>query len=123
MLNLNLDEKSGLVILTPDGELTKADFVNAAKKIDPYINKNGKVNGVVVHTKAFPGWDSFEAFLAHFRFARDHQREVKRVAVCTDSKLKNLADVLAPIFLKAEFKAFDYADFDKAKAWALGAPA
>ena len=122
MLNVNLDEQSGLVILTPVGELTKADFTNVAIKVDPYINKNGKVKGVVIHTKAFPGWDSFEAFSAHFRFARDHQREVNRVAICTDSKLKNLAGILAPIFLKAEVKTFDYANFDKARAWALCLP-
>lgn len=123
MLNVKLDEKLGLVVLSPDGELTKADFANAGKVIDPYIHKNGKVNGIVFHTKTFPGWDSFGAVAAHFKFARDHEREVKRVAVCTDSKLKNLASVIAPIFVKAEVKGFDFANFEQAKAWAIGAPA
>lgn len=55
MLSVEIDEKNGIAILEPDGPLSKDDFVHAAKVIDPYIEKTGQFNGLLVHTKSFPG--------------------------------------------------------------------
>jgi hypothetical protein len=120
MLSVKLDGARGIAILEPDGALSKEDFERAAKMIDPHLEKNGKLNGIVVHIAQFPGWDSFGAFASHLRFVKGHQRKVARIALCTDSKLGDVAPRLARHFVKAEVRAFKAAEFDAAKGWAAG---
>ena len=64
MLNLEIDDINGLAILTPDGPLSAEDFVHVASVIDPYIEADGRLNGLIIATKSFPGWDSFAALLS-----------------------------------------------------------
>ena len=63
MLTVNLNEIKGIAILEPDGKLSENDFKSAAKIIDPYIKKSGKLNGIIIHVKSFPGWESFSALM------------------------------------------------------------
>ena len=51
MLSAEIDEAMGIAILGPDGPLSKDDFESVAKAIDPYIQKTGKLNGLVIHTR------------------------------------------------------------------------
>ena len=53
MLNIKLDEKNGLAIFEPDKKLSQADFKSAVDIIDPYINRSGKLNGLIIATKEF----------------------------------------------------------------------
>lgn len=45
---------------------------------------------------------------------------LRRVALCADSKLGDVAPRLARHFVKAEVRAFKAAEFEAAKAWAAG---
>lgn len=87
MLTVNLDEIDGIAILEPDGELSETDFISASKIIDPYIEKSGKLNGLIIHVKSFPGWDSFSALLTHLSFVKDHHKKVAYIAFVTESPL------------------------------------
>ena len=68
MLTVNLNEKEGIAILEPDGDLSEKDFQSAARIIDPFIEKSGKLNGIIIHVKSFPRWDSFSALITHLKF-------------------------------------------------------
>ena len=46
------------------------------------------------------------AFFAIVRFVRDHQRQVKRIALAADTKLASLAPSIAGHFIQAEVKNF-----------------
>src|SRR5574341_2234052 len=120
MLSVQFDEAKGIAVLEPQGALSKADFERAAKAIDPYIAKTGRLNGIVVHVEKFPGWDSFAAFASHLRFVKGHHRKIARVALCTDSALGKVAPRIGRHFVKAEIRAFRNAEFDLAKTWAAG---
>jgi hypothetical protein len=120
MLSVQIDADKGVAVLEPQGPLTKDDFVRAAKAIDPHIEKAGKLNGIVVRIREFPGWDSFAAFASHLRFVRGHHRKVGRVALCTDSALGKVAPRIGRHFVKAEIRAFKAAEFEAARAWAAG---
>ncbi|MDI3326873.1 hypothetical protein QKW35_21055 [Pontibacterium granulatum] len=61
MLKVQIDEDHLVVILEPEGPLSETDFQSAAKAIDPLIEQHGQLAGIVIHTKSFPGWDSFAA--------------------------------------------------------------
>ena len=117
MLNIELDEEAGVVILTPNGELSKRDFLSAARIVDPLIEQRGELAGLVIHVDDFPGWHSFSSLLAHLRFVKDHHRKVARVAFATDSAVGTLAETVASHFVSAEIKHFGFSEFDAAKAW------
>ncbi|MDA3800144.1 MAG: STAS/SEC14 domain-containing protein [Kiritimatiellae bacterium] len=120
MLHINLNKASGIVIAEPDGKLSKEDFVEAAKLIDPYIEETGKLNGIIIHTQSFPGWESFGAMVKHFKFVKNHHQCISHVAIVTDSKIGNTAEHIGSHFVKAEVKSFGYDEIEQAKEWILG---
>ena len=109
MITVNIDKQSSIATLVPHGALSKDDFTSISNTIDPYIEENGHLSGLVIHTKDFPGWDSFGALTAHLKFVKQHH---------TDSKTGNVAESLANHFVKAEVKTFSFDDVDAAKHWA-----
>lgn len=120
MLNIKLNKASGIVIAEPDGKLSKKDFLEAAKLIDPYIEETGKLNGIIIHTKSFPGWDSFSAMIKHLKFVKAHEKCVTHIALVTNSKIGNAAEHIGNHFVKAEVKSFAFDDVEQAKEWILG---
>lgn len=122
MLDVNLDEQDGIVLLTPDGALTEDDFKNATTVIDNYIDKYGDLNGLIIHSKDFPGWDSFGAFIEHFKFIKNHHEKVTHVAIVTDSMLGDFGEKVASHFVNAEIKHFAFDDYDSVKNWILTLP-
>jgi len=120
MLNVNLDEINGIAILKPDGELSENDFKSAAKSIDAYIEKSGKLNGIIIHVKSFPGWDSFTGFTAHMKFIKEHHKDVSFIAFVTDSPLGDFAEHIANHFVSAEVKSFPFNELDNAIKWIVG---
>jgi len=119
MLSINLDEHDGIAILEPNGELSKTDFISASKIIDPYIEKSGKINGIIIHVKSFPGWESFSALLTHLSFVKDHHKKVAYVAFVTDSPVGGLAEHVANHFVSAQIKSFTFSEMDHAKKWII----
>jgi hypothetical protein len=117
MLKIDLDQQNRTVLLEPEGHLSQQDFEALAKQVDPLIMAAGNLNGVLIHTRFFPGWDSFAALVAHFQFAKGHHQHVRKVALCTDSLFGSLVEKLAEHFVAAEIKHFLYAELNQAKLW------
>ena len=117
MLNVQLNQETGVVVLEPNGSLTKSDFESAATVIDPYIAEAGKLNGIIIHAKSFPGWDSFAALVTHLKFIKAHHRKVTCIAFVTDSPIGDIAETLAGHFVKARVKEFDFDELEKAINW------
>ena len=65
MLKVELNEATGIAILKPDGALSENDFIYASSIIDPYIEKAGKLKGLIIRTRKFPGWESFGSLIKH----------------------------------------------------------
>ncbi|HVJ73511.1 MAG TPA: STAS/SEC14 domain-containing protein [Casimicrobiaceae bacterium] len=121
MLAHQLSRDTGVLTLAPSGPLSAADFAAVAAEVDPWIAEHGQLRGLLVHAKAFPGWEDFAGFLGHVGFARTHVQKVRRVAIATDSTFLTLAPQIAKLFVHAEVRHFGYADCDAAAAW-LAAP-
>lgn len=117
MLVHHLDRASGVLTLAPSGPLTAADFASVASEIDAYANDHGVLRGVLIHARAFPGWESFAAFLGHLGFVRDHASKVRRLAFVSDSALLGFAPQVARFFVRADVRHFAYAECDAAAAW------
>lgn len=106
-----------IATLEPGGRLTKEDFADAAAAIDPVIEEEGDLAGILIATESIPGWASFGSFLAHLRFAKDHHQHVKRIAVCSDSSAAQHLPSLGNHFVSAEVKSFDFDDREDAMEW------
>jgi hypothetical protein len=114
-----MDEENAIAILEPQESLEKDDFDAAVKVIDPFIEEHGKLNGVIISTKSFPGWEDFTALSRHFTFIKNHHKKVKRLAFVTDSFVGSIAENITGHFVEAEVKTFPFGEMEKAKEWIL----
>lgn len=118
-IKVTIDAKTKIAILEPHSTLSKEDFAKAKEIIDPFMQKNDKLNGFIIYTKDFPGWNSFSAFLAHVRFIEGHQKHIKKLAFVTNSSLVDIGEEIGKHLVSPEVKKFDYNQLDSAKEWIL----
>jgi hypothetical protein len=110
--------EQGVMVIEVNGPLRAEDFDALSAAADAWIEAHARLNGLVVHASSFPGWDSFDAFLHHIRFVRDHHRKIRRIAVAADGAIAKIGPAIAKHFVQAEVKRFDHAALDQAIAWA-----
>lgn len=119
MLSVSIDEENSIAVFEPDGALSKSDFDSARQIVDPYIEANGQLKGLIIYTQSFPGWDSFAALTRHLEFVKAHHKKIAHVALVTDSGLGNFGKSIASHFVNAQIQSFAYADIEQAKAWII----
>ena len=119
MLNTVLDSVSKIVTLQPHGALKKEDFDNAVTIIDPFIEEHGKLNGVIIYTESFPGWDDFAAFNRHLVFIKNHHKDIKKLALVTNSMVGDFGEMVSSHFVEAVIKNFDFDKLEDAREWIL----
>jgi hypothetical protein len=121
MINHRLLRSEGILILTPEAPLESADFERIAQEVDPYIKERGKLSGLLVHAKTFPGWANLEALVAHVRFVEGHHRNIQRLAVVSDSELAQELPRVIGHLVHPEIKQFSESRYDDALRWLQGA--
>ena len=119
MLNYDLQEDKGILVLKPDGQLEVADFTTLASRVDAYLEGHETLHGVLIHAKAFPGWKDFSAMLAHLKFIRRHHQKIDKVAVVADGGFATVMPYLASHFVHAQVRHFDLAHEDAAWDWLI----
>jgi hypothetical protein len=119
MLSVQIDKQNRIAILEPQGALSQEDFESASNIIDPYIDQHGQLDGLIIHTQSFPGWDSFGALVSHLRFVKEHHKKISRLAISTNSTLGDFAKVIGSHFVNAEIKNFSFEEVDQAKKWII----
>lgn len=117
MVHFELLRERNILIIAPDGPLEEADFERLASELDPFIASKGKLAGVMLYTRSFPGWRSFGAFVSHLKFVVDHHRQIERIAAVTDSGFLKIMPRIAGQFVQAKIKHFDFEEKDQALAW------
>jgi len=118
-MKITIDKENAIAILEPQESLKKEDFEEAVKRIDPFIEEYGKLNGVIIYTESFPGWEDFAALSRHFVFVKNHHKKIRRLAFVTDSVVGSIAEHFTGHFVEAEIKAFPYGEMKEAKKWIL----
>jgi hypothetical protein len=117
MIEFNLDKQHGVLTIHPMGALQKADFERLTTAVDPYLEQEGHLAGVIIASPKFPGWENFGALVQHLRFVRDHHQRVEKVAMVTDSAMGNVAEHLAAHFVAAKVKHFPAGAIEAAQKW------
>ena len=87
MIEHRLDKADSILYVRPKSKLEEGDFVQLAKTVDPHIEERGNLAGLIIEVTSFPGWESLGAMAGHFRFVRDHHKQIKKIGVVTDSPL------------------------------------
>jgi hypothetical protein len=119
MIEFDLDTAHSILEVRPQSALDANDFTELAKAVDPLIETNGDIAGLIINAPKFPGWDSFGTMVTHFRFVREHHKHVKKVAVVTDSHLADVAEHLASHFVSAEIRHFSGDQLHQARQWII----
>jgi hypothetical protein len=117
MVNHELLQMEGILIVRPEAPLEATDFQKLAQEIDPYIEANGKLCGLMIDAASFPGWKDFEGLFAHLKFVKDHHRRIQRIAVVTDSDLLALAPKIASHFVQADVRTFPRSQREETLCW------
>jgi hypothetical protein len=117
MLNHELRHDDGILVLNPEGPLEAADFISITSQVDTYLTRHGKLHGVLIHAKSFPGWEDFGAMLAHLKFLKEHIQKIEKVAVVADGALANIMPNIAKHFVHAQVRHFDFMREDDAWEW------
>ena len=121
VIDYTLDAEHSILEVHPTSALDKSDFAELAKVVDPHIEAHGDLAGLILSASSFPGWDSFGALVSHFRFVRDHEKHLKKLAVVTDSPLGGAAEHLASHFVSAQIKHFPAGEIEQAREWITAA--
>ena len=119
MIDYNLDETRSLLHVRPTSPLRRDDFEALSRAVDPFIERTGGLNGLLLEVAHFPGWANMAAAIRHFKFVRDHHRKIRKVAIVTDSPLGEAAEHIASHFVAATIKHFPYDHLDEAKTWVV----
>ena len=117
MIEVEFSPTSNVAILKPSGHLTEADFERVAEILDPQIENFGRLEGLIIMTRAFPFWETFGALLRHVRFVRNHHRSIEKVAIVTDSFFGDLAEHIASHVVSARVHHFGFDELAAAEAW------
>jgi stage II sporulation SpoAA-like protein len=117
MLQFELLRDRGVLVLSPNGPLEKADFERLCRSIDSYIAENGKLTGLVVCVKSFPGWETLGRWSLISKFVRDHHRNIGRIAAVTDSELLRIMTIISKHLVSAEARQIPADQKAAAMAW------
>lgn len=117
MIQHELIDKDSILIVRPEEALEKEDFKALCEIVDPLIESQGGLRGLMIYTPSFPGWNNFGALLEHLQFVREHHKKIQRVAVVTDSGFLKIMPTVADHFTAAEIKHFSYDEKSQALAW------
>ena len=117
MLQIKFDRDAGIVTVTPSVPLNENDFSVLASEVDPYIEKEGKLNGLIIQVESFPGWENFAGLISHLKFIREHHKKIEKVAAVSDGKIVSIMPQIVDHFVNAKVKYFPYENLDEAILW------
>lgn len=117
MIHIELLHDRSILVVTPDGPLTKADFEKLASEVDPFLASKGKLAGLMICARSFLGWEGSGALVSQLKFVADHHRQIERIAAVTDSEFLKIMPRIADHFVQANIKHFDFEERDLAFAW------
>jgi hypothetical protein len=120
MIHFELLRDQGILTVTPEGPLQAADFNKLSEVVDPFIETNGNLIGLLIDAPTFPGWQSFGDMVSHFKFVKNHEQHIKKVAVVSDSGFASIMPHVVRHFIHAEIHQFGSSEKVQALAWLNG---
>src|SRR5262245_58891778 len=121
MLNTEVLQDRGIVILAPDGKGGPTDLSNAAEQVDSLIRSQGRIAGLMIRAQSYDNWADFANLVEELRFIERRGVTVDRVAGLSDGNLeKHLPDIAERLGAQ-EYRHFRFADREAALEWLASA--
>ncbi len=117
MLDQHWNTDHSVLTVRPDSALSTSDFAALARAVDPKIEQDGDLAGLIIDAPRFPGWDSYGAMVSHVRFVHDHHRHVKKIAIVTDLPVSGVTQHLVSHFVSAQIRQFPAGQVERANKW------
>ena len=117
MIQVEFDRNAGILTVTPAAPLNKQDFINLAAEVDPYIEKEGKLSGLIIRIESFPGWENFAGLLSHLKFVREHHKKIEKIAAVSEARIFSIMPKIVDHFVNAKVKYFPYENLAEAVLW------
>ena len=120
MLNYRFDKEHSILNIKVGGPLEVSDFSKVSARIDPVIEENGALAGVILEAKEFPGWKNIDALFEHIRWVKQHHGSIKKLATVTDNGfVKSVPNIMKHV-LPLEVRNFHEDQKREAKSWIKG---
>jgi len=117
MIRHELLRENGVLIVRPEGALSSTDFDELARVVDPYLEEQGKLDGLMIVARCFPGWEDLAGLVSHLKFVKDHHRKIRKVAAVTDDRLVSVMPRFVNHFVSAEVRRFGPDEEPQALSW------
>lgn len=115
----SMDSEAGILSVESDADssLSEDDFEAVGQHIEQWLKDHEQLEGVLLHSRRFPGWGNLGALFAHLKFAHHVHDKIQRIALVTNSPVGSLADhVLDPLTV-AKIRRFDFDQLEQAQDW------
>jgi hypothetical protein len=111
---------AGVVVVEVTEPLRVQDIDELAALVDGWLAEHPTLHGLVLHARAFPGWENLSGLVRHLRFVVGHHRQVDRLGLAVDGSLAAVAARVAELVAHPQVRRFA---FDELPAAIAGASA
>ncbi|WP_162818254.1 SpoIIAA family protein [Aquirhabdus parva] len=105
------------LIIKPAGTLSQSDFERLSLLVDPYLERGGRLYGLMIYTQSFVNWRAFKLLLPHLQFIRNHHQQIQKISLVTDDMTSAIIPALIKHFVDAEIRSFAFQDKQPAIDW------
>jgi SpoIIAA-like len=109
---------TGVVVVEVVEPLRVQDIDELATLVDGWLTEHPTLPGLVLHARAFPGWENVSGLVRHLRFIVGHHRHLDRVALAVDGPLAAVAATVAELVAHPQVHQFTFDELSAAIAWA-----
>lgn len=75
---------AGVVVVEVADPLRVQDVEALATVVDGWLTDHPSLHGLVLHARAFPGWENIGGLIKHLLVVLDHHRRIDKVALAVD---------------------------------------
>ena len=115
MLDYREDAKTGVVEITVEGRVSRAEFDEVAARLEAFIAANGKVRLLQV-IRDFDGVDA-SAFWDDLKFSLRHLNDFSRCAIVMKSQWIRVWSSMVGSLFHCELAHFEPDRLEEARAW------
>jgi len=108
MIQHEMRRDKGLLVVKPQGPLTKEDFATLSAEAGSYIADHGALDGFMICAEKFPGYKNPQGLLSHLKFVRTHHRNIRKVAFVSDSRFYEIASRVVSRCVHPEVRHFTF---------------
>lgn len=110
--------EAGVVVVEVTEPLRVQDIDELATLVDGWLAEHPTLHGLVLHARAFPGWENLSGLVRHLRFVVGHHRQVDRLGLAVDGSLAAVAASVAELVAHPQVRRFAFDELPAATAWA-----